>query len=114
MPSRGAPSTSRRGWPPSSSTPTICFFEVPLYNFGVSQHFKAWVDLVVTDPRMASCAGQPLAGRPAVLVVVRGARTGLVRRAKDGVTLRGGCAASSETCGVSTERWSTPNSRLSS
>ncbi len=24
---------------------------MPLYNFGVSQHFKAWVDLVVTDPR---------------------------------------------------------------
>src|SRR5690348_12336818 len=24
-------------------------FAVPLYNFGVSQHFKAWVDLVITD-----------------------------------------------------------------
>src|ERR1039458_2114394 len=28
-------------------------FAVPLYNFGVSQHFKAWVDLVITDPRLA-------------------------------------------------------------
>jgi FMN-dependent NADH-azoreductase len=51
-------------------------FAVPLYNFGVSQHFKAWVDLVVTDPRMASSAGQPLKGRPAVLVVVRGGAYG--------------------------------------
>ena len=51
-------------------------FAVPLYNFGVSQHFKAWVDLVITDPRMASSAGQPLKGRPAVLVVVRGGAYG--------------------------------------
>ena len=34
---------------------------VPLYNFGVSQHFKTWVDLVVTDPRAA--AGGPLCWR---------------------------------------------------
>ena len=51
-------------------------FAAPLYNFGVSQHFKAWVDLVVTDPRMAASAGQPLKGRPAVLVVVRGGAYG--------------------------------------
>jgi len=51
-------------------------FAVPLYNFGVSQHFKAWVDLVITDPRLATGAGQPLAGRPAVLVVVRGGAYG--------------------------------------
>jgi FMN-dependent NADH-azoreductase len=51
-------------------------FAVPLYNFGVSQHFKAWVDLVLTDPRLASAAGQPLRGRPAVLVVVRGGAYG--------------------------------------
>src|ERR1700730_9002750 len=25
-------------------------FAIPLYNFGVSQHFKAWVDMVITDP----------------------------------------------------------------
>jgi FMN-dependent NADH-azoreductase len=47
-------------------------FAVPLYNFGVSQHFKAWVDLVITDPRI----GQGLKGRPAVLVVVRGGAYG--------------------------------------
>ena len=51
-------------------------FAVPLYNFGVSQHFKAWVDLVITDPRLAASAGQPLRGRPAVLVVVRGGAYG--------------------------------------
>ncbi|MCX5403039.1 NAD(P)H-dependent oxidoreductase [Streptomyces sp. NBC_00335] len=42
---------------------------VPLYNYGVSQHFKTWVDLVITG------AGGPnpiLEGKPAVLVTVRG------------------------------------------
>src|ERR1035438_5431000 len=51
-------------------------FAVPLYNFGVSQHFKTWVDLVITDPRM-STGGEPLlAGKPAVLVTVRGGAYG--------------------------------------
>jgi len=46
-------------------------FAVPLYNFGVSQHFKAWVDLLITDPRLAG--GEPATeGTPAVLAVVRG------------------------------------------
>jgi FMN-dependent NADH-azoreductase len=51
-------------------------FAVPLYNFGVSQHFKTYVDLVVTDPRMS--AGQPsaIAGKPAVLATVRGGAYG--------------------------------------
>lgn len=51
-------------------------FAVPLYNFGVSQHFKTWVDLVITDPRMAASGARPLAARPAVLVVVRGGAYG--------------------------------------
>jgi FMN-dependent NADH-azoreductase len=51
-------------------------FAVPLYNFGISQHFKTWVDLVITDPRMAAAGGRPLAGRPAVVVVVRGGAYG--------------------------------------
>jgi FMN-dependent NADH-azoreductase len=47
---------------------------VPLYNFGVSQHIKAWIDLIVTDPR---AAGQPLlAGKPVVLATVRGGAYG--------------------------------------
>jgi FMN-dependent NADH-azoreductase len=51
-------------------------FAVPLYNFGVSQHFKTWVDLALTDPRLASSDGPPLMGRPAVLVTVRGGAYG--------------------------------------
>ncbi len=47
-------------------------FAVPLYNFGVSQHFKAYVDMVTTDPRMAAGAQPILAGKPAILVTVRG------------------------------------------
>jgi FMN-dependent NADH-azoreductase len=47
-------------------------FAVPLYNFGVSQHFKTWVDLVITDPRMGAGGHPATAGRPAVLVAVRG------------------------------------------
>jgi FMN-dependent NADH-azoreductase len=51
-------------------------FAVPLYNFGVSQHFKAWVDLIIADPRMAAGAEPLLAGIPAVLVTVRGGAYG--------------------------------------
>ena len=47
-------------------------FAVPLYNFGVSQHFKTWVDLIVTDPRMGAGVAPATAGTPAVLVTVRG------------------------------------------
>jgi FMN-dependent NADH-azoreductase len=47
-------------------------FAVPLYNFGVSQHFKTWADLVITDPRMAAGVTPAIAGKPAVLVTVRG------------------------------------------
>jgi FMN-dependent NADH-azoreductase len=45
---------------------------VPLYNFGVSQHFKTWVDLVITDPRMAAGTEPAIAGKPAVLAAVHG------------------------------------------
>jgi FMN-dependent NADH-azoreductase len=47
---------------------------VPLYNFGVSQHIKAWIDLVVTDPR--GKAGPLLAGKPVALATVRGGAYG--------------------------------------
>jgi FMN-dependent NADH-azoreductase len=47
---------------------------VPLYNFGVSQHIKAWFDLVITDPR--SAAGPLLSGKPVVLATVRGGAYG--------------------------------------
>ena len=51
-------------------------FAIPLYNFGVSQHFKAWVDIVLTDPRTAASAGKALEGKPGVLVLVRGGAYG--------------------------------------
>jgi FMN-dependent NADH-azoreductase len=47
-------------------------FAVPLYNFGVPQHVKAWVDMVITDPRLRPGGEPPLADRPAALVVTRG------------------------------------------
>jgi FMN-dependent NADH-azoreductase len=63
-------------------------FAAPLYNFGVSQHFKAWVDMVVTDPRMAPGTQPILAGKPAVLVTVRGGnyRAGTPREGWDHAT----------------------------
>ena len=63
-------------------------FAVPLYNFGVSQHFKTWVDMVVTDPRMAAGTQPALAGQPAVLVTVRGGnyRPGTPREGWDHAT----------------------------
>jgi FMN-dependent NADH-azoreductase len=45
---------------------------LPLYNFGVPAPFKTWVDLLITDPRFAPGAGQPLAGRQGILAVARG------------------------------------------
>ncbi|NGM11547.1 FMN-dependent NADH-azoreductase [Verrucosispora sioxanthis] len=49
-------------------------FAVPLYNYGVSQHFKTYVDLVSTDQR---AFGEPfLAGKRVVLVTVRGGAYG--------------------------------------
>jgi FMN-dependent NADH-azoreductase len=49
---------------------------VPLYNFGVSQHMKAWIDLVITDPRAAAGGPPLLAGKPVVLATVRGGAYG--------------------------------------
>ena len=50
---------------------------VPLYNFGVSQHIKTWIDLVTTDPRGGPAQQPPLlAGQPAVLATVRGGAYG--------------------------------------
>jgi len=49
---------------------------VPLYNFGVSQHIKTWIDLVVTDPRAAAGGPPVLDGKPVVLATVRGGNYG--------------------------------------
>ena len=48
-------------------------FAAPLYNFGVSQHLKTWIDLIFTDKRFPpSTQEAPIKGRPAVLLVARG------------------------------------------
>jgi FMN-dependent NADH-azoreductase len=47
---------------------------VPLYNFGVPQHVKTWIDLVIAGAN--SPDEQLLAGKSAVLVVVRGGAYG--------------------------------------
>jgi FMN-dependent NADH-azoreductase len=49
---------------------------VPLYNFGVSQHVKTWMDLIIADPRAGAGAAPLLAGKPVVLCTVRGGAYG--------------------------------------
>jgi len=48
---------------------------VPLYNWGVSQHFKTWFDLIMTDPRVRAPEGL-IPGKPVVLATVRGGAYG--------------------------------------
>jgi FMN-dependent NADH-azoreductase len=45
----------------------------PLYNYGVSQHVKAWIDLVIAG---AGNGARPLDGKPVVLVTTRGGAYG--------------------------------------
>lgn len=51
-------------------------FAVPLYNWGVSQHVKTWVDLITTDASFGP-GSRPIAGRPGILVVARGGNYGV-------------------------------------
>jgi FMN-dependent NADH-azoreductase len=57
-------------------TADALLFAVPVYNFGVSQHFKTYADLVTTDPRLAAGQTSAIAGKPAVLATVRGGAYG--------------------------------------
>lgn len=50
----------------------VFLLAVPLYNWGVSQHVKAWIDMILTDPRLAVGGEKALDGRPAALIVTRG------------------------------------------
>lgn len=43
----------------------------PLYNFGVPQFLKTWIDLLISDPRLGPGSTE-LAGKPALLVIARG------------------------------------------
>jgi hypothetical protein len=56
--------------------------------------------MVITDPRMAAGAPPILAGKPAVLVTVRGGSYQPGTPARDGTTPPDGCAASSPTSGA--------------
>lgn len=47
-------------------------FAVPFYNFGVSQHFKAYVDILLAEPRFVPGSTPVIARRPAQLVTARG------------------------------------------
>jgi len=53
------------------SAATALVIATPLYNFGIAQNLKMWIDLLITDPRFAP-GSQPLAGRPLALVIARG------------------------------------------
>jgi FMN-dependent NADH-azoreductase len=68
-------------------------FAVPLFNFGVSQHFKTWVDLVITDPRMGAGVTPATARTPAAWSPCTAAITRPALPAKDGTTRPRGCSA---------------------
>ena len=50
----------------------VLLFAIPLYNFGVAHNAKAWIDLVLSEPRFAPGAARPLDGRPGYLMTARG------------------------------------------
>ncbi|HEY0248527.1 MAG TPA: NAD(P)H-dependent oxidoreductase [Gryllotalpicola sp.] len=49
----------------------VAILTAPFYNWGVSQHFKTWADIVLTDPRFAPGA-EGGKGKHAFLVIARG------------------------------------------
>ncbi|MFD0547911.1 FMN-dependent NADH-azoreductase [Streptomyces rectiviolaceus] len=69
---------------------------VPLYNFGVSQHFKTWVDLIIAGSPLGSPV---LKDKPTFLATVRGGGYAPALRAKAGTTPPPTSSASSPTCG---------------
>jgi FMN-dependent NADH-azoreductase len=63
-------------------------FAIPMYNFGVPPHVKAWIDVLITDPRFSPRSARPMAGKPAYLVLARGGtyRPGTPREGWDHAT----------------------------
>jgi FMN-dependent NADH-azoreductase len=51
-------------------------FAIPMYNFGVPPHVKAWIDMLIADPRFSTRSAKPIAGKPAYLVIARGGTYG--------------------------------------
>jgi FMN-dependent NADH-azoreductase len=50
---------------------TALVIAAPLYNFGVAENVKTWIDMLITDPRLAPVTNA-LAGKPVALVIARG------------------------------------------
>ncbi|MGW6275820.1 FMN-dependent NADH-azoreductase [Kribbella sp. NPDC055071] len=44
---------------------------IPLYNYGIAQHVKTWIDLLLVDRELVRGPG-PTAGRPAIFTLARG------------------------------------------
>jgi FMN-dependent NADH-azoreductase len=44
---------------------------VPLYNFGISQHVKTWIDLLLSEHELGAADG-PLRGKPVIFTLARG------------------------------------------
>jgi FMN-dependent NADH-azoreductase len=44
---------------------------VPLYNYGIAQNVKTWIDLLLLERELAF-GSRPLAGRPAIFAIARG------------------------------------------
>jgi FMN-dependent NADH-azoreductase len=44
---------------------------VPLYNYGIAQHVKTWIDLLLIDPELVR-GPSPVAGRPVIFALARG------------------------------------------
>ncbi|WP_026422243.1 FMN-dependent NADH-azoreductase [Actinokineospora inagensis] len=53
------------------ATADAAVIAAPLYNFGISLHLKAWIDMLITDPRFRP-GKSPLAGKSVALAVARG------------------------------------------
>ncbi|MEF2978472.1 FMN-dependent NADH-azoreductase [Subtercola sp. YIM 133946] len=66
-PDQHAATTLARTLADEMLTADALLFDVPLYNFGVSQHFKLWFDLAYTVPEIGAGGSSALAGKPAVL-----------------------------------------------
>jgi FMN-dependent NADH-azoreductase len=43
----------------------------PMYNYGIPQHIKTWIDLLMVDRELVH-GPSPVAGRPAIFVLARG------------------------------------------
>ncbi|WP_230487041.1 NAD(P)H-dependent oxidoreductase [Nocardioides anomalus] len=77
----------------------VVVLALPLYNFGVSQHAKAWFDLVLAG---APHGTRLLEGKPVVLITTRGGAYGAGTPARAGTTAPTTCAGSSWTSGERT------------